>query len=204
MAQKAQTRLHRSAYYDGTNGAAVVAEIPGASVNSGGTGNTTLVIDIVDAGQQTMPPGRHIVWTEYPGAPVTVLDTNLTDANLAQIYAELADAAAVAAQLDELAGAVESLAGGGPLVQSAKGTTGSNGVVTFTWGTAFSGTPTVVAAIQTTTAEVHTTRITACSASGVTIHVARSPIVAILGINVTAAMVDAAGVTVHVVAVGPN
>lgn len=204
MAQKAQTRLHRSAYYDGTNGAAVVAEIPGASVNSGGTGNTTLVIDIVDAGQQAMPPGRHIVWTEYPGVPVTVLDTNLTDAHLAQIYRELSDTAAIAAQLDGLESAVESLAGGGSLVQSAKGTTDSNGAVTFIWDTPFSGTPVVVAEIQTATAEIHSTRITACSDTGASFHVARSPVVSVLGINVAAAMINAAGVTVHVVAVGPN
>jgi hypothetical protein len=202
MTQQAQARLHRSKLYDGTNGAAVAAEIPDASINSGGTGNATLVLDITGAGQHTIPAGRHIVWTQYPNTPVTVLDTNLTDGGLAEIYGPLADAAAIATQLDDLESAINGLAAGGSLIQSAKGTTDASGVVTFTWGTAFSATPVVVVTIQTTTAEVHTTRITACSATGATIHVARSPIVAILGINVTAAMINASGVVVHAVAVG--
>lgn len=198
MAQQAQARLHRSSYYNGSNGAAVVADIPGASLNSGGTGNATLVIDITGAGQASVPAGRHIVWTEYPNTPVQVLDTNLTDADLAQVYARLVATSDVTA----LQTAVAQLAAGGALVQSAKATTDANGVVTFTWPTAFSATPTVVTGIQTTTAEVHTTRITACSATGATIHVARSPIVAILSINVTAAMINAQGVVVHAIAVG--
>jgi len=198
MASTTQARLHRSKYYDGTNGAAVVADIPGSSLQSGGSGNTTLVIDITDAGQASIPPQRHIVWTEYPGTPVQVLDTNLTDAQLAQVYAQLPDAAAIAA----LQTTVGQLASGQPLTQKMKVTTNASGIATFTWPTAFSATPTVALAIQTTTAEVHTTRITACSATGATVHVARSPVVAVLGINVTAAMIDAAGVVVHATACG--
>jgi len=202
MTQKAQARLHRSAYYDGTNGSAVVAEIADASINSGGTGNTTLVIDIVDAGQHSIPPQRHIVWTEYPNAPVSVLDTNLTDAALAQIYQELGNAASVASQLDGLADAVALLSAGGALIQSAKDDTDANGEVDFTWGAEFSAAPVVILAIQTSTAEVHSARLTAVSTTGASVHVGRSPVVAVLGVNVTAAMVNASGVTVHAVAVG--
>lgn len=198
MASVTQARLHRSRYYDGTNGALVVADIPGASLQSGGTGNTTLVIDIAGAGQASIPPQRHIVWTEYPGTPVQVLDTNLADAQLAQVYGAMADVAAIAAMQTT----VSQLASGQPLTQKMKATTAANGVASFTWPTAFSATPTVALAIQTTTAEVHTTRITACSTTGATVHVARSPIIAVVGINVTAAMVDAAGVVVHAIACG--
>lgn len=201
MAQIPQARLHRSTYYDGTNGATVVADIPGATIVSGGTGNTTLVID-VNGGQNAVPPGRYVVWTEYPSTPPSILDTNLTDSDLAQIYYELANAASINEQLSDLTTAVAALAGGGALVQSAKGTTDASGEVSFTWDTAFSADPTVVLAIQTTTAEVHSTRLTAVSTTGCDVHVARSPVVSILSINVTAAMVNASGVTVHAIAVG--
>jgi len=172
------------------------------SDGKGGTGNTTLVIDITDAGQHSIPAGRHIVWTEYPDTPVSVLDTNLTDAALAQIYWELGDVAGLTTQVEELESAVAALSTGGALIQSAKGTTDANGAVTFTWGTAFSAPPVVVLAVETSTAEAHSTRITSCTASAVSVHVARSPVVSILSVNVTAAMVNASGVTVHAVAVG--
>jgi hypothetical protein len=200
MTQERSARLHRAKHYDGTNGADVVAEIPGASLNSGGTGNTTLVIDITDAGQHAVVPDRYIVWTEYPSAPVNVLDI-ISPAAYEQVYGGLCDCAAVTAALADIGEALDSLTGA-PLVQAVEGITDANGNVSLTWPQAFSASPVVALAIQTTVAEVHTTRITARSSSGASIHVARSPIVAVLGVNVTAAMVNASGVTVHAVAVG--
>ena len=196
MAQDSVARLHRAAFYDGENGAAVAAEIPGASVNSGGTGQATLVLDVMDAGQQNILPNRYIVWTQYPNTPPNVIDV-ISAAAYQEVYGGLCDCAAFA----ELAEVVDGLASG-KLVQAVTGTTDSNGNVSINWPVAFSGTPVVALGLQTSVAEVHTARITANSASGASVHVARSPLVSVLGINVTAAMVNASGVTVHAVAVG--
>jgi hypothetical protein len=108
----------------------------------------------------------------------------------------------VTAALADIDETLDALAGA-PLVQAITGVTDINGNVSFTWPQAFSASPVIALAIQTTVAEVHTVRITARSSSGASVHVARSPIVALLGINVTAAMINASGVTVHAVAVGP-
>lgn len=190
MAQNRGARLHRWVKYDGENGAAVEAEIPGASIVSGGTGDSDLTLDI-GGGQHLIAPDRNIVWTEYPGTPtiVQVLDAGLTDEQVEQIYGLLCDCSA----LEELLG---------QSVQAAQGTTDANGSVTITWPEVFAAAPTVSLAIQTSTAEVHSARITALTATSVTVHVARSPVVAVLGVNVTAAMVNASGVVVHAVAVG--
>lgn len=189
MTQSAGARLHRWARYDGENGAAVVAEIPGASLISGGTGNSNLTLQ--SSGEHVVPPNCSIVWTEYPGSPtiVVVIDTNLTDEQIEQVYGELCDCAALEDLLERS-------------VQGVQGTTDVNGSVTLSWPQTFAAAPKVALAIQTSTAEVHSARVTALSASSITVHVARSPIVAILGVNVTAAMINAAGVDVHVVGVG--
>lgn len=198
MAQQSMARRHRAAHYDGTNGAAVRAEIPGSSPVSGGTGNTTLVFDIAGAGQVSVPPNRNIVWTEYPSTPVQVLDTALTDAELASVYGLLGDIPAMQAQIAAMQGVVGSLR-----VQRASGTTNASGLVTFTWPVAFSGSPAVALGIETATGDVHSARLTAVSATGATVHVLRAPVVTVLSINVLGATVNAAGATVHAVAVGP-
>lgn len=207
MTQLHLARLHRAVHYDGTNGAAVAAEIPGASVSSGGTGNTTLVLSIVDAGTHNVPPDRHIVWTEYPAVPVTVLDTNLTESQVEQIYGGLLDSSA-AEQITDLTGQVSTLETavsaleGAAFVQAVSGTTDSAGSVTLNWPVGFGATPQVTVGLQTGTNQLHSARVTALSASSVTIHVSRAPVVTVLSIAVLGSIVDAAGVTVHVTGVG--
>lgn len=101
--------------------------------------------------------------------------------------------------LPELAEIVSG-ATAGRLVQAVQAATDSNGNACINWPVAFSGTPVVVLALQTSVAEAHTARITANSASGAGVHVARYPLVSALGI--TAPTVNASGVIVHAVAVG--
>lgn len=88
------------------------------------------------------------------------------------------------------------------LVQAVTGVTDTNGNVSINWPVAFSGTPVVTIGLQTSVAELHSARITANSASGASVHVARSPLVPALGVTLTGPKVAAIGVTVHVIAVG--
>lgn len=101
--------------------------------------------------------------------------------------------------LTELA-EIMSGAAAGRLVQAVQATTDGNGNACINWPVAFSGTPVVVLALQTSVAEVHTARITANSASGAGVHVARYPLASPLGM--TEPPVSASGVIVHAVAVG--
>lgn len=196
MAQQSMARKHRAAFYDGTNGAAVLAEIPGSSLVSGGTGQTTLVFNITDAGQQTIQPNRNIVWTEYPNTPVQVLDTALTNTDLAQVYGLLGDIPAIVT-------AMAGMSTGALKVQRGTAVTDGSGVATITWPTSFSGTPVVALGLETSNASAHSGRITANSSSATTVTVLRAPVVTVLSINVLGATVAASGVTVHAIGVAP-
>jgi hypothetical protein len=195
-------RKHQSILYTGSNGAAVVAAIPGASLNSGGTGNTLLVIDIAGGGQHQANPGYRFVWTEYPGASAQILDIlDSTGYNL--VYGGLCDCAALAASIGTLDAAVASIVSGNKLVQHVTGTTDASGLLTVNWPITFSTVPVVATAIQTGTAQMHSTRITANSASSTSVAVLRSPVIVVATINVLGATVAAAGVTVHLIGVAP-
>lgn len=206
MAQFATARLHRASLYDGSNGAAVVAEIPGASLASGGTGNTTLVIDITDAGQHTIQPGNHIVWTEYPSTPVQVLDTALDIAEMAEVYGGLPPLAWVDqtdAAIAALESEVEGLAGGAQLIQRGTAITDSSGDATITWPATFSQAPVVALGLETSNTAPHMVRITDNTATAVSVKVLRAPVVTVLSINVLGATIEPSGVTVHAIGAAP-
>jgi hypothetical protein len=84
---------------------------------------------------------------------------------------------------------------GGALIQAVKGTTDPNGNLCLDWPKPFSGTPVVSLTLQTTLPEVHSARITAVSATGASVHVARLPVSG-------GPPVSAYGVEVHTIAVG--
>lgn len=84
---------------------------------------------------------------------------------------------------------------GGALIQAIKGTTDQNGNLCLNWPQPFAGTPVVTLGLQTTLPEVHSARITAVSATGAAVHVARLPLTG-------GPPANAYGVEVHAVAVG--
>jgi len=88
-------------------------------------------------------------------------------------------------------------------VERATGVTDGAGNVTVTWpvGT-FSVPPVVTVALQGA-AGFRSSTVTANSATATTVNVLGAPVVSLLGINVLAASVAAAGITVHVHATAP-
>lgn len=88
-------------------------------------------------------------------------------------------------------------------VERATGVTDGSGNVTFTWpaGT-FTAPPVVTIALQGAVGfRSHT--ITANSAASTTVNILGAPVVSLLGIQILAASVPAAGVTVHAHATAP-
>lgn len=91
--------------------------------------------------------------------------------------------------------------GPGPRVERASGVTDGSGNVIFNWPPgAFSAPPVVTVTLQGPVGfRSHT--ITANSATSTTVHVLGAPVVTLLGIQILAASIPAAGVMVHAHAV---
>lgn len=89
-------------------------------------------------------------------------------------------------------------------VFAGSGVTNASGDVTLNFVPAFPSTPDVTQAVQTTNTNVTEARITALSASSVTVNVRQSPAVVVLGISVLAVPQPLAGATVHVLATLPG
>lgn len=77
------------------------------------------------------------------------------------------------------------------------GISDASGNVVFNFVPPFPSAPVVTHAVQTAITDVTECRISAISASSVTLNVRRSPAVVVLGISVLQVPIPAAGVTVH-------
>jgi hypothetical protein len=84
---------------------------------------------------------------------------------------------------------------------SLSGVTDGAGQVTINFVPPFAAAPRVTNAVETGTADATECRISALSASSVTLTARRSPAVTVLGISVLSASVPLVGATVHVHAV---
>lgn len=78
------------------------------------------------------------------------------------------------------------------------GVTDASGNVTFTFVPPFAAAPVVTHAIQTSLADATEARITALSASSVTLNARRAPGVVVLGISVLQVPQPLSGATIHV------
>lgn len=78
------------------------------------------------------------------------------------------------------------------------GTTDASGNVTFTFTPAFAAAPVVTHALQTALSDATECRITALSASSVTLNARRAPAVVVLGLSVLQVPQPLAGAVVHV------
>ncbi|MEV0822531.1 hypothetical protein [Nonomuraea rubra] len=102
-----------------------------------------------------------------------------------------------------MSGTDGNLASSGPRVERARAVTDANGNAVFNWPAgAFTAPPVVAVGLQAG-AGFRSHRITANTAASTTVHVLASAGVTLLGIGVLAVGTNAAGVTVHAVAVSP-
>lgn len=86
----------------------------------------------------------------------------------------------------------------GPRIERATGVTDGNGSVTFAWPAgAFTAPPVVTLAVEGASGSFRTVRISANSAASTTAQVTGAAVVELLGIQLLAAALPAAGVTVH-------
>lgn len=90
---------------------------------------------------------------------------------------------------------------GGRRVFAGTGTTDGSGNTTVSFSPAFTATPVVSTALQTSTTDVTDLRITALSTTSVTFQARRTPTTVVLGITVLGTTVALVGATVHVHAV---
>lgn len=203
MAKTAHYRKVFSHVYDGENGVAMVAEIFEAEYVSGGTGSTPLLFNIGN-GQYEVNAGERFSWVELPAANYSLpIDAHTVEDDPGVYGQVLGDVTDLEAQLAALEAEVSGLAGGGLLVQRITGTTDGSGNVTLSWPQAFSGTPVVALALETSNTAMHSARITANSGSSTSVNVTRAPTVTVLSINVLGATVAASGVTVHALGAAP-
>ncbi|MFB8347917.1 hypothetical protein [Streptomyces niveus] len=88
-------------------------------------------------------------------------------------------------------------------VERATGVTDAAGNVTVNWQAGTFAVPPVVTVALQGAAGFRSHTITANSATATTVHVLGAPVVSLLGIQILAASVAAAGITVHVHATAP-
>lgn len=155
-------------------------------------------------------PGGGVAFNEEGLAPLppgwAVITEAAYNSQLAIINAaDAATAAGIALAACNVRKAIydDLVDGAGPFTKqfAAIGTTDGSGNVTFNLTAAgFTGNPVVLATFQTADTAATEIRITALSATSVTLNARRAPAVTVLGISVVSAPVPFSGATIHMVA----